>query len=72
MTNLFGSLDIDIWDFVGIWCFEFDISEYLNTRYGVSKDDLSVGCRTVKFHTRFVPKVVSLTRYRHWVRSKTP
>jgi hypothetical protein len=40
MTNLFGSLDIDIWDFVGIYlpavflagCLEFEISEYLNTR----------------------------------------
>jgi hypothetical protein len=40
MTNLFGSLDIDIWDFIGIClpavflagCLEFEISEYLITR----------------------------------------
>ena len=29
MTNLFGSLVIEIWDFIGIWCLEFEISEYL-------------------------------------------
>jgi hypothetical protein len=52
MTNLFGSLDIDIWDFIGIWCLEFDISEFLNTRESISKNDLSIGYRTVKFHTR--------------------
>ena len=28
MSNLFGSLDIEIWDFIGIWCLKFDISEY--------------------------------------------
>ena len=50
MTNLFGSLDSDIWDFIGIWCLEFDISEYLNTRDAVSKDDLSVRYRSVEFH----------------------
>jgi len=52
MTNLFGSLDIDIWDFIGIWCLGFDISEYLNTRDSVSKDYLSIEYSTVKFHTR--------------------
>jgi hypothetical protein len=31
MSNLFGSLDIEVLDFIGIWCLEFDISEYLNT-----------------------------------------
>jgi hypothetical protein len=50
MPNLFGSLDIDIWDFIGIWRLEFEISEYLNTRDSISKDDLSIGYRTVKFH----------------------
>ena len=29
MSNLVGSLDIEIWDFIGIWCLEFEISEYL-------------------------------------------
>jgi hypothetical protein len=28
MSNLFGSLDIKIWDFIGIRCLTFDISEY--------------------------------------------
>ena len=32
MTNLFGSLDIGIWDFIEIWCLGFEISEYPNTR----------------------------------------
>ena len=36
MTNLFGSLDIDVWGLFGIWCLEFDISEYLHTRGMVS------------------------------------
>jgi len=52
MTNLFGSLDIDILDFIGIWCLGFDISEYLNTRDSDSKDYLSIEYSTVKFHTR--------------------
>jgi hypothetical protein len=52
MTNLFGSLDIEIWDFIGIWCLEFDISEYLNNRDSIFKDYLSIGYSTVKFHTR--------------------
>ena len=52
MTNRLGSLDIDIWDFIGIWCLEFEISEYLNTRDSVTKDDLSIGYHTVKFHSQ--------------------
>ena len=60
MTNLFGSLDIDIWDFVGIYlpavflagCLEFEISEVLNTRGRFSKDYLSIGYSTVKFDMR--------------------
>ena len=47
MTNLFGSLDIEIWDFLGIWCLEFEIFEFLNTREGIFKEDLSIGYRTV-------------------------
>ena len=52
MSNLFGSLDIGIWDFIGIWCLEFEISEFLNTWESISKDDLSIGYSTIKFHTR--------------------
>jgi hypothetical protein len=52
MTNLFGSLDIEIWDFIGIWCLEFDISEHLNTRDSIFKDYLSIGYSIVKFRTR--------------------
>ena len=33
MSNLFGSLDIEILDFIGIWCLAFDISKYPNTGY---------------------------------------
>jgi len=47
MTNLFESLDIEIWDFIGIWSLEFDISEYLNTRDSIFKDYLSIGYSTV-------------------------
>jgi hypothetical protein len=36
MTNLFGSLVIGIWDFLGMWCLGFDISEHLNTRDSIS------------------------------------
>ena len=32
MTNLFGALDIDIWDCIKIWCLGFVISEVLNTK----------------------------------------
>ena len=38
--ELFGSLEIEIWDLLGIWCLEFDISEHPNTRDSISKDDL--------------------------------
>ena len=58
MTKLFGSLDIEIWDFIGIWYLEFDISEFLNTRDSISKDYLSIGYSIVKFHMRVQgPKV---------------
>ena len=40
---LFGSLEIEIWDFIEDWCMGFGISEYLNTRNSVSKDYLSIG-----------------------------
>jgi hypothetical protein len=36
MSNLFGSLDIEILDFIGLWCLAFDISKYPNTGYGTS------------------------------------
>ena len=52
MSNLFGFLDIEIWDFIEIWCLKFEISEYLNTRGSISKENLSIGSSTVKFHTR--------------------
>ena len=52
MTNLFGALDIGIWDFLDIWCLYFVILEYPNTQDSISKDDLSIGNRTVKIHTR--------------------
>jgi hypothetical protein len=51
MTNLFGSLDIGIWDFLEIWCLETEISEVLNTRDIISKDGPSIEYSTVKFHT---------------------
>jgi hypothetical protein len=58
MSNLFESLEIDIWDFIKMClpavllagCLTFDISDYLNTRDGVSKDDLSPGYHAVKFN----------------------
>jgi hypothetical protein len=52
MTSLFGSLDIDIWDFIGIWCLEFEISEYLNARDSIYKDYPSIGHSTIKDHMR--------------------
>jgi hypothetical protein len=60
MSNLFGSLDIELWDFIGIClpavllagCLEFEFSEYHNTRDAVFKDYLSIVYSTVKFHTR--------------------
>jgi hypothetical protein len=52
MSNLFGSLDIEIWDFIEIWCLEFEISEYLNTQDSISKDYLTIEYSSVKFHVR--------------------
>ena len=40
MSNLFGSLDIEIWDFIEICCLDFEISEYLHTRESVCKNYL--------------------------------
>ena len=54
MSNRFGSLNIAIWDFIGIWYLEFDISEHFNTRDSISNDYVSVGYSTVKFHIRDV------------------
>ena len=53
MTNLFRLLDFDIWDFIGIWCLGFEISEVLNPRDIVSKDCPSIEYSTVKFHIKF-------------------
>ena len=39
-----------IWDFIGIWGLEFEISEYPNTRDSISIDDLSIGYSTVTLH----------------------
>jgi hypothetical protein len=52
MTNLFGSLDIEIWDFLEICCLEIEISEVLNTRDIVSKNGPSIEYSTVKLHTK--------------------
>ena len=52
MSNLFGLLDIEIWDFIEIWCLGFEISEVLNTRDIISMDYHSIEYSTVKFHTR--------------------
>ena len=52
MTNLFGSLDIEIWDFIEIWCLGFEISEVLNTRDIIYRDYPSIEYSTVKFHIR--------------------
>ena len=64
MTNLFGSLDIGIWDFIGIWRLGFEISEYLNTWDIIPKDYPSIEYSTVKFHARFfyyvLPKLLGL------------
>ena len=49
MTNLFGSLDVEIWDLLGIWCVEFEISDYLSSQDIFYKDYLSTGHGTVKF-----------------------
>ena len=52
MTNLFGSLDIGIWDFLEICCLEIEISEVLSTRDIVSKNCPSFEYSTVKLHTK--------------------
>jgi hypothetical protein len=52
MTNLFGFLDIGVWDLLGIWCLDIEISEVLNTRNIIFKNDPSIEHSTVKFHTR--------------------
>jgi hypothetical protein len=38
MTNLFGSFDIGILDFLGTWCLVIEISENPNTRDRISND----------------------------------
>ena len=48
IPNLFEPLDIEIWDFIGIWCLEFEISEYLNTPEQFN--DVFIGYSTIKFH----------------------
>ena len=58
MSNLFESLDIEIWDLIVIWCLEFDISEVLNSRDSISKDYLSIGYSTVKFNTKVFDEIV--------------
>ena len=55
MTNLFGSLDIEILDFLDIWCLGFEISKVLNTRDIISKDFPSIEYSTIKFHKGFLP-----------------
>jgi hypothetical protein len=52
MTNLFGALDIGIWDFLDILCLGFEISDDFNSRDIISKDFSSIEDNTVKFHTR--------------------
>ena len=51
-SKLFGSLDVVIWNLFVFWCLYFDISEYPYTRDRISKNELSIGNRTVKFHIR--------------------
>ena len=31
-SSMFWSLNIDVWDFIGIWCLKFEISQYLKTQ----------------------------------------
>jgi hypothetical protein len=51
ISNLLGSLDIEIWDLIGIWCLGFEISEYLNIRGSMAHNYISIEHSTVKFHT---------------------
>jgi hypothetical protein len=41
MTNLFGSLDIDISVFIGIGHLGFEIAEFFNTRESISKNNFT-------------------------------
>jgi hypothetical protein len=52
MTNRLCSCEIDIWDFIVIWCVGCEISDILNTRDIISKDSPSIADSTVKFYTR--------------------
>ena len=52
LPHLFRSLDIEIWDFLGIRCLGFEISKVLNTRDIISKDYPYIEYSTVKFHKR--------------------
>jgi hypothetical protein len=45
-------LDIEILDFLDIWCLGFEISGYLYTWDIISKDCPSIEYRTIKFHIR--------------------
>ena len=45
-------MEIDIWDFIGIWCLGYEISKILNTRDIITKDSPSIAYSTVKFHAR--------------------
>jgi hypothetical protein len=50
--NLFGPLEIDIWNLFVFWCLVFEISDVLNTRDIVSMDSPFIYYCTVKFHIR--------------------
>ena len=65
MTNLFGSLDIEIWDLFGIWRLEFDISEYIDARDGSLKFAFLMGINTVEFHIRkdYNPSILNGERW---------
>jgi hypothetical protein len=52
MTNLFGPLDIENWDFIEIWCLGFEISGNPNTQDIIYRGYPSTEYSTVKFHTR--------------------
>ena len=42
-SKQFRSLDIDIWNFIGIWCLEFEIYQHVNTPWNFSQNCLSIG-----------------------------
>jgi len=52
MTNLLGSLDIEVLYLIEIWCLRFEISEVLNTWDFIFYDYPSFEYSTVKFDTR--------------------